>query len=345
MKKRETELDILRLIAMLAVIWVHVGGMQSNALPVSDSNCQWLIFLKSIMTWEIPIYIMISGRFFLDPDRQMPYSKILKAIIRLTLALVIWNAVYFVHYLITDSYGTLNWKGILSQAAIGPYHFWYLYMIIGLYLITPFLRKIAEDAQLSKYFLVLFFLFAFLSKYGPWLSFIGGTIEAMLSSMGMHFVLGYSGYYILGYYLHKFPLSHKYEKLLYISGIMFLLLGAAANTFCSVREGAYTERFTGYTNPNTIVVASAIYTLFIKRLRNVKFSKTATLLISKLSEYSFGIYLIHALILDLAAIAGVTPTMVHPLIMMPIITLLTFAVAVILVVAIRKIPYVGRKIT
>ena len=345
MKKRETELDILRLIAMLAVIWVHVGGMQSNVLPVSDSNCQWLIFLKSIMTWEIPVYIMISGRFFLDPDRQMPFSKILKAIARLVFALIVWNVIYFVHYLITDSYGDLNWKGILSQAMVGPYHFWYLYMIVGLYLITPFLRKIAKDAQLSKYFIVLFFLFAFLSKYGPVLPFVGGTVETMLGNMGMHFVLGYSGYYILGYYLRKFPLFNKHEKLLYISGIVLLLLGATANTFYSVREGAYTERFTGYTNPNTIVVASAIYTLFTKRIRNVKFSKTATLLISKLSEYSFGIYLIHALILDLAAMAGVTPTMVHPLIMMPIITLLTFAVAVILVAAIRKIPYVGRKIT
>ena len=345
MKKRETELDILRLIAMLAVIWVHVGGMQSNALPVSDSNCQWLIFLKSIMTWEIPIYIMISGRFFLDPDRQMPYSKILKAIIRLTLALVIWNAVYFVHYLITDSYGTLNWKGILSQAAIGPYHFWYLYMIIGLYLITPFLRKIAEDAQLSKYFLVLFFLFAFLSKYGPWLSFIGGTIEAMLSSMGMHFVLGYSGYYILGYYLHKFPLSHKYEKLLYISGIMFLLLGAAANTFCSVREGAYTERFTGYTNPNTIVVATAIYTLFTKHVCNISFSEKTVRVISNLSEYSFGVYLIHALILDVFATFGLKPTILHPVFAMPLITLLAFVVTAVLVMLIRKVPKVGRKIT
>ncbi len=67
---------------------------------------------------------MISGRFFLDPDREMPFSKILRSVERLVLAFVVWNVVY---------------------------HFWYLYMIVGLYLITPFLRRIAEDKQLSEY--------------------------------------------------------------------------------------------------------------------------------------------------------------------------------------------------
>ena len=65
MKKRETELDILRVLALLAVIWVHVGGMQTRSLPVTDRDCQWLIFLKSLVTWQIPVYVMISGRFFL----------------------------------------------------------------------------------------------------------------------------------------------------------------------------------------------------------------------------------------------------------------------------------------
>lgn len=345
MRKRETELDILRLLAMLAVIWVHVGGMETDTLPTSDSNCQWLIFMKSIMTWEIPVYVMISGRFFLDPNREMPFSKILKAIGRLVLAFVVWNVVYQTYYILTDAYTGLNWKGIASQALIGPYHFWYLYMIVGLYLITPFLRKIAEDKRLSEYFISLFFLFTLLTKYCVQLPFVGPTLDSMLGSMGMKFVLGYSGYYVLGYYLRKYPLPDKWERVLYVCGAVLLLLGAAANTACSVWEGAYTERFTGYTNPNTIIVAAAIYALFTKRIGKMKFSEKVTQLIFKLSEYSFGVYLIHALLLDVFAAAGLTPTILHPVFSMPLITTLTFAVTVALVMMIRKIPKVGRKIT
>ena len=345
MRKRETELDILRLLAMLAVIWVHVGGMETDTLPTSDSNCQWLIFMKSIMTWEIPVYVMISGRFFLDPDREMPFPKILKAIGRLVLAFVVWNAVYQTYYIQTDSYIGLNWKGIASHALIGPYHFWYLYMIVGLYLITPFLRKIVEDKRLSEYFISLFFLFTLLTKYCVQLPFVGSTLDTMLGSMGMKFVLGYSGYYVLGYYLRKYPLPDKWERVLYVCGAVLLLLGAAANTICSIREGAYTERFTGYTNPNIIIVAAAIYTLFTKRISNVPLSEKTMQRISKLSEYSFGVYLIHALLLDVFAVAGLKPTVLHPVLAMPLITLLTFAATAVLVMMIRKIPKVGRKIT
>lgn len=345
MKKRETELDILRLLAMLAVIWVHVGGMESKALPTSDPDCQWLIFLKSIMTWEIPVYVMISGRFFLDPDREMPFSKIRKAIGRLVIAFVFWNVIYQLWYIPNGTYSGLNWKGILSQALIGPYHFWYLYMIVGLYLITPFLRKIAEDKKLSEYFIALFFLFSFLTKYAVELPFIGATLGSMLDSMSMKFVLGYSGYYILGYYLRRYPLADKQERWLYIFGVALLLLGAIANTWQSVREGAYTERYTGYTNPNTIIVAAAIYTLFTKRIGKLTFPEKVTGLISKLSEYSFGVYLIHALVLDFVGTTGMKPSVPHPLVMMPVITLLTFAVTAVLVALIRKIPKVGRKIT
>lgn len=345
MKKREIELDILRLFAMLAVIWVHIGGMESNALPTSDPNCQWLIFLKSIMTWEIPVYTMISGRFFLDPSRDMPFSKIRKAIGRLALAFIVWNVVYYIYGLAAGTYGDLNWKGALSYGFMGPYHFWYLYMIVGLYLITPFLRKIAADRKLSEYFIILGFLFMLLTKYAPLLPLIGSSLEIMLSRMSMNFVLGYSVYYILGYYLRAHPLSGKREMYLYLCGIILLLLGAGANTWQSLRDGAYTEWYTVYTAPNTMVVAAAIYTFFVNRISRLRLDEKACRLIAKLSEYSFGVYLIHALVLDLFRSLGASPTFLHPLFAMVLLTIAAFAVTTAVVIVLRKIPVIGRKIT
>ncbi len=345
MKKREIEIDILRVLAMLCVIWVHVGGMKTGSLPTSDTNCQWLIFLKSIVTWQVPVYVMISGRFFLDPERQMSFSKIFKAIKRLVIAFIVWNVVYQIYYILTDAYVGQNWKGILSQSLIGPYHFWYLYMIVGLYLITPFLRKITEEKRLSEYFIVLFFMFMLLTKYCVKLPFVGPTLDSMLNSMDMNFVLGYSGYYVLGYYLRRYPLSDKIELMLYICGSVLLLSGAASNTICSIRENAYTERFTGYTNPNTIIVAVAIYTLFTKRIGKVQFSEKIKHLISILSEHSFGVYLVHALILSAFAAIGLEPTILHPLLAMPLITVLAFMITVVIVMIVRKTPKLGKAIT
>ncbi len=344
MKRRETELDLLRVLAMAAVIWVHTGGMETGVLPTSDKNCQLLIFLKSIMTWEIPVYVMISGRFFLDPQREVSGAKLRRAISRLMAAMLAWDAVYLGYGLLTDAYAGLNWKGILSQALIGPYHFWYLYMIIGLYLITPFLRKIAEDRALARYFLLLAWIVSFLTRYAVELPFVGGTVGEMMNYAGMQFLLGYSGYYVLGFYLHRNPPSKKAEIWLYVCGGLCLVLASGANTWLSFREGAYTERYTNYLAPNTMVTAAAVYTFFVKRVPDFPVLERAEHWIMALERSSFGVYLVHALVLEGLLALGLRPTLVHPLLGMPLITLLTLAISTALVTLIRKIPVVGKKL-
>ena len=151
-KQREIELDILRIIALLAVISVHCTGMgHTDAVPMSDPAKQVLVFFDSIVTWQIPIYIMISGRFFLDPNRMVTKERLLKAIWRIVIAFIVWDTIYQLYYIVSGTYSGLNWKGIISEALTGPYHFWYMFMIAGLYAITPFLRKIAADKKLSEY--------------------------------------------------------------------------------------------------------------------------------------------------------------------------------------------------
>lgn len=70
--KRETELDILRLLAILAVIAMHAGGNQYLS-PNFNSN-HHSMFVASIV-WCVPVFFMISGRFFLDPSRDVTIKK------------------------------------------------------------------------------------------------------------------------------------------------------------------------------------------------------------------------------------------------------------------------------
>lgn len=344
-KQREIELDILRIVALLAVIWVHVGGMQTDVLPTTDRNCQILIFAKSIVSWQIPVYVMISGRFFLDPEREVSVQKIIGAIIRLLIAFAVWNVVYQLFYIWSGEYSGLNWKGILSQALIGPYHFWYIYMIIGLYAITPFLRKIVQEKRLMEYYILLFLVFQFLTKYGTELPLVGSTINEMLQSTNFHFALGYSGYYVLGYYLCKYKVSDKLEPFLYALGIIFVILTGTANTWRAIQEGVSNEWYSGYLATNVTIEAIAIYTFFVKRISKVNFSDMLIKWIAKLSEYSFGVYLVHALVLELIAIVGINPTMASPFFMLPLIVCITFIITNVFVALLRKIPYIGKKIT
>lgn len=59
--KRETELDILRLLAILAVIMMHAGG---NAYLSSNFDANRHSMFVAAIVWCILAFFMISGRFF-----------------------------------------------------------------------------------------------------------------------------------------------------------------------------------------------------------------------------------------------------------------------------------------
>ena len=345
-KEREIELDLLRIIALLAVISVHSTGMGStDTMLMSNPSKLVLVFFDSIVTWQIPVYVMISGRFFLDPERMVTKDKLLKAILRIVIAFTFWDIVYQIFYITSGMYCNLNWKGIVAETLTGPYHFWYLFMIIFLYAITPFLRQIATNKRLSEYFIILFFFFEFLYGYGCDLPVIGGIVVNILNKANFSFAMGYSGYYILGYYLYKHGIPKRFERGLYLIAALLFIMTSCATIYCSILDGMNNEVFTGYLKPNIIVVACAIYVFFLKKVRRIQFNTKWTNLITRLSEYSFGVYLLHALIINILDYIGLSPVIITPFIMHPMIVALVFVISNVAVGFIRKIPVVGKRIT
>lgn len=344
-KTRQTELDILRIVALLAVITVHCSGMGTKDLSMMDKGHKIIIFIDSIITWQVPIYVMISGRFFLDPEREVNLQKILKAIGRLLIAFVVWDCIYLVFYIITGEYTGMNWKGILAQALIGPYHFWYLYMAIGLYLIIPFLRMITKSKKLMEYFILLFIVFEFTSGYGISFPVVGSIIAEIMTKMSFHFAMGYSGYYVLGYYLYKYKVSDKNGNLLYLLGVILALIAGVVTVNRVAIEGVNNEWHTKYLLPNVALEAAALYTFFIKKGGNCRFSKTITEWMHRLSEYSFGVYLVHALIVSLIGRMGILVAGRFVILKLLTIVIFVFVFSNIVVWLIRKIPYIGKKIT
>lgn len=341
MKKRETELDILRLLALLGVIFTHACDIEIESAVTKNI----MTFLIATVTWHVPVFVMISGRFFLDPKRELPAAKLKKATGHLVIAFLFWNVFYQLYYIMTGDYSGLNWKGILSQSLLGPYHFWYLFMLVCLYAVTPFLRKIAEDRKLMEYFIALFLIFEFLTMYGPGLPLVGATLSLIVTKTNFHFALGYSGYYILGYYLRRYPLSGKKEFGLYAAGAVTLLFTGLATVWKTNQGAEGEEWFSKYLMPNVVIEAAALYTFFANRVSRIQFGEKASAIISKLAEYSFGAYLVHALVLAFSEVIPWNDIPVNPIAVVALRVLFVFAVSTLATVLIRKIPVIGKKIT
>ena len=348
-KKRETELDILRLMATLAVVLTHVCGGPVKTLSVLDVDWQILNCFRAAITWDVPVFVMISGGIFLSSQKELSlkvlYGKYIK---RLVIAFAFWSAIFQIYYTVygiyTNSFN-LNWKGVLSQYLIGPYPFWYLFMFAGVYATIPFLKKITTDKKLTEYFLVLFFAFQIMECYGQALPGIGKTLTSILSNTNFTFATGFVGYFVLGYYLKAYDISKKAECILYALGIILVPLCCYVTTKQSIINMEYTETFSKYLMPNIIIESAAIYTFFVKRVSKIKFNEKTVKIFTKLTEYGFGVYLVHALIIELVELTGWTAVTISPFVSVPLLTIVVYTLSLFVTVVTRKIPFIGKNIT
>lgn len=300
-QKRDYGLDLLKIIAFFCVVAVHVLSDIWHKLPAD--TVQWQILNGLRNTWCVPIFIMISGRFILDPKRPMSSQKLKKYIQRVTSAFLFFAVFYKLADLFLqgmDLTWVTDWKWHLIDLLEGEYHLWYLPMLAGLYLITPFLRKITEDKKLTEWFLILFFFSQFLTVYGVHLPKIGILLKPVLDNMGFHFALGYSGYFIMGYYLSQQYYSIAQERLIYTAGLLCLLAGIVGNSVWTLTSGLKTSIFTEFLTPNLIVVSAAIFVFFKQRVAAIPIQEKTMLWISRLEPLTFGAYLIHALFVNIA---------------------------------------------
>lgn len=330
--KRQTELDILRLLAILAVIAVHSSGFGDGLLACG---------IHAAIVWCVPVFFMISGRFFLDPARCVTPKKLMRKYLpHIVLAFLVWSAIYTLWYVLSGTYDGLNIFGVLTQYIEGPYHFWYLYTLAGLYVLTPHLRPVAADDKLMAYFLVLFALCNVAFEYLIYLPKIGSILNDFLSRLHLNMVTQYVGYYMLGWFIqhHRERIGKRMETAIYAVGILMFVVTIVAECLVTPELRA-TDFIKQYMKPNVVLYSAALYTFFVKRISQVSFSAKTQHVFSKLTEYSFGVYCIHAFInefmptLPLAALA-------------PVVRIVCiYLVSLGLTILIRKIPVIGKKIT
>lgn len=341
MKQRQTELDILRFLATLAVIMAHMGRN-----PYIASISAPTVIGKSIapVVWCVPVFVMISGRFFLDPARAISVRKLLtKYIPRLVAAFAVWSMVYTAYDVWSGKYSHLNIFGVLTQWITGPVHFWYIYMTVGLYLLTPVLRKVAEDRNLSGYFLVIFAVYNIVTQYLVYLPKIGNIMENAVDRLGVEMLAGYAGCFILGYVLYenRERISLKWETVLYIAAAVMYVLTYLLDV--NLREKLpNSDFFKQMEKPNVVLFSAALYLFFVKRVSKFRFSEKVRKFFAKTTEYGFGVYLLHALVISVSALIPLPAEVPLPGLAAMLYAALVFLCSAALTAIFRRIPVAGK---
>lgn len=342
--------DLLRAAATLAVVVLHVAGGWMASVEVGSGAWQVFNVYNGLTRWCVPVFVMLSGMFLLDPKKKVGLGDLLlKYMLRVLAALLVWN---FLYELAARLAGGEAFTPALLLRAFLPgvwgrahYHLWFLFMILGLYLITPVLRAFVRGAgrgELHWFFAVTFVVASLLPtllKLRP-----SATVSAWLDQMQIHLVLGYVGFYVAGYYLKTFAPGRVAELLICVLGIGGAAATVWGNAALSARDGGEALVLYSFMSPNVVCMAVAVFVLF-RRVPGLSGERARSPRAGGLARISFGIYLVHDFFLMLLRRFGISTLSFTPALAVPVLALGVFLCSALAAWPLSKIPLVGKYLT
>lgn len=286
MPKRVNYFDWLRGAATFAVVMLHMFNKMLTDHQVSEFPLPMVIAwteLQLVLTrWAVPVFLMITGALLLDPRRPVSWQKIGRYVARMIAVLLVFCPVYtcmsaraITVPAIIDGLGKALTQGSWD-------HLWYVYTLIGLYLLTPILAgyvRATTPSQQRATLLVLavptLVIPTFNFATGAWLV----TFVWVTSSLF---------YYLLGSYAHR---HLRLDGRIAAAGLGALAVGMVGIIAVILVQGSYPKWLI---RPECPLVALWSLLVFVAAKHYLD-SRPAPRPLALASDLSLAIYLIHPL--------------------------------------------------
>lgn len=328
--EREIWIDWLRVTACFLVMMTHscepfyLGGEGSLILTKWDAI--WVSILNVLPRASVALFVVASS-YLQFPLHYSTGEFFRRRAVRILIPFFIWSVAYALAW----GEPVQNFKDLLLNFNYAAGHLWFVYMLVGLYLLMPLLSPWAE--KVGKRELQLYLAIWLFTTVIPLIrQWVGGSApviygpsgipnaakyplwgEASWNSYGVfYYFSGFVGYMLLGLYFRKFVGELSWKKTLAVSLPVFL----AGFAICSCgflsrvwgdSHGAFPVEgpvglaalWEGPWLNDTIGVAlmSVSWILLFRKIkRGGKFYGNVLLPVSKAS---YGMYLSHMLLLGL----------------------------------------------
>lgn len=344
--ERLVYLDLLRIMSVVCMVALHVSGTGMQA-PIGSFDWHVCNIYDGITHFCVPVFVMISGAFLLDPARGYSLKKLYTVkIFRIITAFAFWSVLYAAITVLKSNkpFGRTMVLDFATNVLKGHFHLWFMFMIVGLYMLTPLLRKFTQDKKMTEYFLILCVVFMFvipnISLYS--LSNRIDTVASYINEkFNMDFVFGYTFYYVAGYYFKQYNPGKLLKIAIYVLGVASAVLIPAGTYFYSLEAGKNQFILYAFQSPLIGLLSVALFLAFKDIFSSLKFGQRSLKVISFLSATSFGVYLVHAAFVNMF---DITCRTFNPVVSIPVLTAAVYAVSLVVISLVRKIPVVNKYI-
>ena len=298
---------------------------------------------QSLARLGVPLFIMLTGALLLQSGKNESLSAFFKKRwARIGLPTLFWGAAYFAwdFLVIHEPFNlTVIAQGILN----GPYsQFWYIYVLIGLYLLTPILRVFIAHANevTVKYFVVLWLL-------GVAIIPVFGLFTSYTLSSNVFTITGFVGYFVLGAYLLSIHARLRTISIFMILGIVLTAL--TTYVLAATVGGEEMYFFQQYFSP-TVILASVMVFLILLTVKPPSIEKAnpskLNKLISAISQNTLAIFFFHVMLLESLENGyfgfAINRNTLNPIIEVPLMTIIVLFASLAIILLLKKVPYLNK---
>jgi surface polysaccharide O-acyltransferase-like enzyme len=323
---------------MFAVVVVHVYAPVVTTVHSEFGSASWWAAnaIDSSMRWCVPVFIMISGALLLRPRTEALRRFFTKRFSRIGVPLALWTVVYLAWEVHRKGIGTEDAvRDVLSGAP--SLHLYFLFVLAGLYVLTPFLRDLVQHTTTRR----LWCFAALMTAIGmadQAISAFDGVGEPNAVTRFLPFV----GYYVFGYLLVR---TRPGRAGLWGAAAVFVLSVAA--TFAGagllgIADGGWgdaSDYLYDYLSPTVLAMSGAAF-LLLRAAGDRLFGATGTpRWIARLSGLSFGVFLVHVILLyTLRDVTGVPGGVLGMLAMTALHTVAVLAASLLVTAVFQRLP-------
>ena len=337
--------DLLRIFAAFSVVVLHSAAQSWYYLSI-DSK-EWFIAnaYDAVFRFGVPVFVMLSGALFLGRDRAINIKRLyFRNILRVVVIYIVWSFLYGWYNKGFDI-AALNFKEIIRMILDSSYHLWFLPMLVGLYVLLPILQSWVVTATKAniEYLLIAFFVLQ-IGKETVRALTISDEIHALLDVGHVEMICSYVGYFVLGHYIANIGIPRKWHKWIYISCIPALAFSIVLSCWMTMCLGTPTGMVYDSFSLFTFIVSGAVFLAFTANKDRITQRVKLHRLVRELSADTFGVYLIHLMVMYFLNKHGIHSGMFFYLWGIPFFSVVVFVFSLLAAAVLRRIPVIGRYI-